>query len=128
MKKTIILTVCAWVAIVASAQITVDVDALERGPKISNTHYGIFFEDINHAADGGIYAELIRNRSFEDGEGYGKPATMEAWRTRVPEGQGMKGQEGLTAGRKGGTYSIASPSFTPPSTHRNTHSCSCRIT
>lgn len=27
--------------------------------------YGIFFEDINHAADGGLYAELVRNRSFE---------------------------------------------------------------
>jgi len=27
--------------------------------------FGIFFEDINHAADGGLYAELIRNRSFE---------------------------------------------------------------
>ena len=27
--------------------------------------YGLFFEDINHAADGGLYAELIQNRSFE---------------------------------------------------------------
>lgn len=27
--------------------------------------FGIFFEDINHAADGGLYAELVRNRSFE---------------------------------------------------------------
>lgn len=27
--------------------------------------FGIFFEDLNHAADGGLYAELIRNRSFE---------------------------------------------------------------
>lgn len=27
--------------------------------------YGIFFEDINHAADGGLYAELVQNRSFE---------------------------------------------------------------
>ncbi|MDE5969159.1 MAG: arabinosidase, partial [Muribaculaceae bacterium] len=33
---------------------------------MSPTHYGIFYEDINHAADGGLYAELIRNRSFED--------------------------------------------------------------
>ncbi len=65
----------------ASAQILLDIDANQRGPKISPTHYGIFFEDINHAADGGLYAELIRNRSFEDGEGYGKPATMEAWST-----------------------------------------------
>ena len=27
--------------------------------------FGIFFEDINHAADGGLYAELIQNRDFE---------------------------------------------------------------
>ena len=27
--------------------------------------YGIFFEDINHAADGGLYGEMIRNRAFE---------------------------------------------------------------
>ncbi len=27
--------------------------------------YGVFFEDINYAADGGLYAELVRNRSFE---------------------------------------------------------------
>ncbi|MDE7308502.1 MAG: hypothetical protein K2N61_07550, partial [Lachnospiraceae bacterium] len=27
--------------------------------------FGIFFEDLNHAADGGLYAELIQNRSFE---------------------------------------------------------------
>lgn len=68
-------------AVGTHAQVVIDVDAQQRGPKISPTHYGIFFEDINHAADGGIYAELVRNRSFEDGEGYGKPATMEAWST-----------------------------------------------
>ena len=27
--------------------------------------FGVFFEDLNHAADGGLYAELIQNRSFE---------------------------------------------------------------
>ena len=35
------------------------------GAKIQNTMYGIFFEDINYAADGGLYAEMIKNRSFE---------------------------------------------------------------
>ncbi|AQW21434.1 alpha-N-arabinofuranosidase [Lentilactobacillus curieae] len=30
-----------------------------------NDLYGIFFEDINHAADGGLYAEMVQNRSFE---------------------------------------------------------------
>ena len=33
---------------------------------ISQTLYGLFFEDINHAADGGLYAELLQNRSFEN--------------------------------------------------------------
>lgn len=48
------------------AQISLEVNMQERGPKIDSLHYGIFFEDINHAADGGLYAELVRNRSFED--------------------------------------------------------------
>jgi alpha-N-arabinofuranosidase len=34
---------------------------------IQPTMYGIFFEDINLAADGGVYAELVKNRSFEFG-------------------------------------------------------------
>ena len=28
--------------------------------------YGLFFEDISHAGDGGLYPEMLRNRSFED--------------------------------------------------------------
>ena len=35
------------------------------GASIQPTMYGLFFEDINYAADGGLYAELIKNRSFE---------------------------------------------------------------
>ncbi|MFE9727152.1 alpha-L-arabinofuranosidase C-terminal domain-containing protein, partial [Streptomyces sp. NPDC005794] len=35
------------------------------GPAISESMYGVFYEDINHAADGGLYAELVQNRSFE---------------------------------------------------------------
>lgn len=49
-------------------QVRLDVDVSQRGIKISPLHYGLFFEDINYAADGGLYAELIRNRSFEDAE------------------------------------------------------------
>jgi alpha-L-arabinofuranosidase len=36
-----------------------------RGPAIPPAMWGIFFEDINFSADGGLYAELIKNRSFE---------------------------------------------------------------
>jgi len=35
------------------------------GTRISPTMYGVFFEDINFGADGGLYAELVKNRSFE---------------------------------------------------------------
>ncbi|MEW1717989.1 alpha-L-arabinofuranosidase C-terminal domain-containing protein [Streptomyces sp. NPDC093109] len=53
----------------ATAQDTTDyaltVDTARRGPKIDDTMYGVFFEDINRAADGGLYAELVQNRSFE---------------------------------------------------------------
>lgn len=41
------------------------IDLNDTGIKIQPTMYGIFFEDINFAADGGLYAEMIKNRSFE---------------------------------------------------------------
>lgn len=47
------------------AQVNVEVDLADRRVQVSPTLYGIFFEDINHAADGGLYAELVRNRSME---------------------------------------------------------------
>lgn len=43
--------------------ITVQVD--RPGAKIPETLFGLFFEDINFAADGGLYPERIKNRSFE---------------------------------------------------------------
>jgi len=76
---TFLLTALMAVNMPLQAQISIDIDAQQRGPKISPTHYGIFFEDINHAADGGLYAELIRNRSFEDGPRYGQPADLRGW-------------------------------------------------
>jgi len=66
---------------VSQAQVSIDIDANQRGPKVSPMLYGIFYEDINHAADGGLYAELIRNRSFEDGPRFGAPADMQGWST-----------------------------------------------
>lgn len=39
--------------------------ANKPGAEIQPTMYGLFFEDINYAADGGLYAEMIKNRSFE---------------------------------------------------------------
>lgn len=43
----------------------ITVDPTARGARIDDTMYGVFFEDINRAADGGLYAELVQNRSFE---------------------------------------------------------------
>lgn len=42
-----------------------DVNTEKAGATVQNTMYGLFFEDINYAADGGLYGELVKNRSFE---------------------------------------------------------------
>ncbi len=78
-KRMLLIAGFAALAASAQAQVTIDIDAQQRGPKVSPMLYGIFYEDINHAADGGLYAELIRNRSFEDGPHYGAPADMQGW-------------------------------------------------
>lgn len=47
-------------------QLTINVSGNAPGAAVSPRLYGIFFEEINHAGDGGLYAELVQNRSFED--------------------------------------------------------------
>ncbi len=49
----------------AQAQHVMDVNTKKLGAAVQPTMYGIFFEDINYAADGGLYAEMVKNRSFE---------------------------------------------------------------
>ncbi|GAA0544928.1 alpha-L-arabinofuranosidase C-terminal domain-containing protein [Paractinoplanes ferrugineus] len=44
---------------------TITLTPSANGAAIDDSMYGVFFEDINYAADGGLYAELVRNRSFE---------------------------------------------------------------
>lgn len=48
-----------------SADYTLDIDPEDKIHGISDLLFGIFFEDINFAADGGLYAEMVANRSFE---------------------------------------------------------------
>ena len=43
----------------------ITINTKRLGAQIKPTMWGLFFEDINYAADGGIYAELVKNRSFE---------------------------------------------------------------
>jgi alpha-L-arabinofuranosidase len=65
-KKTFCLLITAAAAHFASAaQVKITVQAGNLGPEISPTMWGVFFEDINFGADGGLYAELVKNRSFE---------------------------------------------------------------
>lgn len=48
----------------------------KRGVSIAPEMYGLFFEDINFAADGGLYAEMIENRSFEAKNAFGSAGTF----------------------------------------------------
>jgi alpha-L-arabinofuranosidase len=45
---------------------TIDVDVNKPGPQMPPTFYGLMTEEINHSYDGGLFAELIQNRSFQD--------------------------------------------------------------
>lgn len=69
----------------------------EESKAISDLLIGIFFEDINYSADGGLYAELIQNRDFEyalsDKEGHDKNwNNMHSWKL-VPGDQAPSGTE-----------------------------------
>lgn len=65
-KKTILGLALAMLSMTANSQVLLDFDLNNLGPKITPDHYGLFFEEINHAGDGGLYAELINNRSFDE--------------------------------------------------------------
>ena len=64
-KSFAALLVAAMTTLCASAQHQFQVQANKPGVEIQPTMYGIFFEDINFGADGGLYAEMVENRSFE---------------------------------------------------------------
>ncbi len=64
--KKLLLSLALSMPLLGNAQTNeMVVNVSKPGAKIQNTMYGIFFEDINYAADGGLYAEMIKNRSFE---------------------------------------------------------------
>ncbi len=66
---------------------TLTVDLFADGKAISPHLFGIFFEDLNYAADGGLYAELVQNRSFEY-QATEQPTwnNLTAWQVVVPAG------------------------------------------
>src|SRR5262249_37811330 len=62
----------------AAETATLTVQADKPGAQINPAMWGIFFEDINFGADGGLYAELVKNRGFEF------PEPMMGWTTLSP--------------------------------------------
>ncbi len=80
MKKTFICFMLVWAFSVCAAigqTVNLTVDAGAQGVPLNPGMFGLFFEEINHSGDGGLYAELIENRSFED--------------YRLPEGTAIRG-------------------------------------
>jgi alpha-N-arabinofuranosidase len=67
MKRIVVLFALTFVcfAAVCQEEKVYTVAANQIKAHVSPSMYGIFFEDINMAADGGVYAELVKNRSFE---------------------------------------------------------------
>ncbi|MCQ2256469.1 MAG: carbohydrate binding domain-containing protein [Bacteroidaceae bacterium] len=90
-KNICLAMMMAGISTSLPAQVVINVDAQKQGPAVSPTHYGIFYEDINHAADGGLYAELIRNRSFED------DTMMTGPRGRRGRGRQQEEKKGITS-------------------------------
>lgn len=85
-NKSILFSLFLASAFTANAQVNISVDASRPGATVSQNLYGIFYEDINHAADGGLYAELISNRSFEDEDSKKLPT----WTTAADNGAEIK--------------------------------------
>ncbi|MDO4163085.1 MAG: alpha-L-arabinofuranosidase C-terminal domain-containing protein [Bacteroides sp.] len=75
-KKTLLAAMALTMGMTLQAQ-THDfvIQTKKLGAEIQPTMYGLFFEDINYAADGGLYAELVKNRSFEF------PQHLQGWKS-----------------------------------------------
>lgn len=88
--------------------------ARKYGESISPEMIGLFFEDINFAADGGLYAEMIENRSFEAKEAFGTCGKFYAvddygyaWRPVYKEGEQAPGMQYVT----GTPLSVENPHY-----------------
>ena len=79
-----LLWIAGTIGMTAAQENVITVQTARKGAPISATMYGIFYEDINFAADGGMYAEMVKNRSFEY-----TPDALMGWNTlcvSVPRG------------------------------------------
>ena len=82
MKRFLFAALAASSLTAAEVATRITIEAGEPGHAVSPLLHGIFFEDINYGADGGLYAELVQNRSFEHAE------SLYAWSTVNRGGQG----------------------------------------
>ena len=108
MKKSLFVLGFLLSALVSDAQVKLTIDADTHKDELSDLQYGIFFEEINHAGDGGLYAELIANRSFES---YLTTAQMEQLRKNnlnptLALGKGTGGQTVSTGNASTGSVGM----------------------
>jgi len=107
-KRNIILLAALLSFVAVSAQHTITIKANQPRAAIEPTMWGIFFEDINMGADGGVYAELVKNRSFE----FNKP--MMGWKVL-----GKPTTEGDFTVLNRGAANTANPRFLRVTLHNN---------
>ncbi len=82
------------------AQMRLTIHADQPGARINPAMWGVFFEDINFGADGGLYAELVKNRSFEF------PEALMGWQPVRPTGA-----QGSLAIRQADPFNTANPHY-----------------
>ena len=76
------ILLCLVASVNLQAQtVKLTLDLAQKGPEVSSHLYGLMTEEINHSYDGGLYAELIRNRIFKD-----NTETPEGWSVVQNEG------------------------------------------
>ncbi|OHB63415.1 MAG: hypothetical protein A2Y77_18435, partial [Planctomycetes bacterium RBG_13_62_9] len=122
----------AGAAEAASAPPTITIDATRPLRPVSPEMYGIFFEEINHAGDGGLYAELVQNRDMEAGtipEGWrvegDRVVTPLGWRTDKWFQDELPAWSFLAEGDAEGSLHIDADS---PLNDRNPHSLRLAVT
>mgnify|MGYP002623625334 FL=1 len=100
-KLLAILLAAAGLALPGSAQTGASLSADFGAPQteVSKNLFGIFYEDINYAADGGLYGEMVQNRSFEFGASNNSATT--GWKDHINI-SGEKSSSRLKANKKGG--------------------------
>lgn len=66
-KYSFLLLACLYSGLTQSQnRASIRIDASKSGAPISSSLHGVFFEEISHGGEGGLYAELIQNRGFEE--------------------------------------------------------------